>query len=166
MYWSVNLLVAVTLFVTAGCYSSNRQDQTSTVKTEERVGVEAGQPTQLTITTQEKTVLQSETQAGVDVGKAITGAMALFEGRFMTALAQMRPADPKTVGFDGTTGGLAAGAASLGLIALREFMARKKAQSDADDEWKRANDAHQREVELAKQLPPSQNATPNTITRP
>lgn len=163
MYWTARILALVTIFVTTGCYSSNRQDQTSTVKTEERVGVEAGQPTQLTITTQEKTVAQSETQAGVDVGKAITGAMALFEGRFMTALAQMKPAEPKGLGIDGTTGGLAAGAASLGLIALREFLARRQAQNDANDEWKRANDAHMREVELAKQLPPPSS---NTITRP
>lgn len=153
------LYLVVIILVTCGCFSSNRQDQTTTVKTEERVGVEAGQPTQLTITTQEQVVLKSETQTGVDVGKAITGAMALFEGRFMTALAQLKPAESKPVGFDGTTGGLAAGAASLGLIALREFMARKQAQRDANDEWTRANEAHAREVELAKQLPPP-NATP------
>ena len=159
----VRFLLLLTLLVTQGCFTSNRQDQTTTVKTEDRVGVEAGQPTQLTITTKEQVVLQSETQAGVDVGKLITASMAAFKGDILGALAQMKPIEPKSVGFDGTTGGLAAGAASLGLIALREFLARKQAQRDANDEWTRANDAHAREVELAKQLPPP---TPTTITRP
>ena len=164
MYSTVKLSLLICTVYLTGC-AAQRQEQTSTVRTEERVGIEAGQPTQLTVTTQEKTVLQSETQGGVDVAKAITGALAAFKGDFMTALAQMKPAEPKPIGFDGTTGGLVAGAASLGLIALREFMARKKAQEDAEAEWKRANDAHAREVELAKQLPPPETV-PNTITRP
>ena len=149
----MKLILCILAVCLTGCFQSNRQEQTSLVKTEERVGIEAGQPTQLTITTNEKTVLQSETQAGVNVEKAISAGLALIEGKFMTMLASMKPAEVKPVGFDGTTGGLVAGAASLGLIALREFMARKQAQSDADAEWKRANESHAREVELAKQVP-------------
>jgi hypothetical protein len=142
----------IALLCLSGCFSSNRQEQTATVKTTERVGIEQGQPTQITETVREQAVTNAHMDSGVDVAKAITAAMAGFKGDFLTAIAQLKPAEPPQ-GIDGLTGGIGAAAASLGLIALREFMARKKAQQDADDEWRRANESHAREVELAKQLP-------------
>ncbi len=157
--WALNsgakpLMLASLLFL-PGCFSSNRQENTATVRTEERVGIDGGQPTQLTITTQEKTILQSETQSGVDLEKAVTGAVALAEGRFMKALAQLKPADPTPAGFDGTTAGLGLAAAGLGINALRDYLAKKALAKDRDEGWEKADAAHAREVELAKQLPPT-----------
>jgi hypothetical protein len=137
--WALNSgakpLMLASLLLLSGCFSSNRQEQVATTRTTERVGIEQGQPTQLTETVVEKTTAVEQTQAGVDVAKAVTAAMAGFR-------------------LDLGTGGLAGAAGTLGLLALREFMARRKAQQDAEDEWKRANESHAREVELAKQLPP------------
>lgn len=157
MYSTVSKLsLFIILAMIIGCASQARQSGT-TEKIVERVGVEQGQPTQVTETTRERTVTDIQASAGVDVGKVVTAAMSVFEGKFMTALAQLKPSEQSpSNGIDGLTGGIGAAAASLGLIALREFMARKKAQQDADEEWQRANASHAREVELAKQLPPTQ----------
>jgi hypothetical protein len=161
MSWIARLFIVIAICNVSGCFTSTRQENVASEKTEERVGIESGQPTQLTITTRERVITDSNTQSGIDVAKAITAAMAGFKGDFLTAIAQLKPSDPKPM-FDGTTGGIAAGAASLGLLALREFMARRQAQRDAEEEWKRANANHDRAESYAKQLPPATAQTTTT----
>lgn len=143
------------LLLLSGCVSSNRQEQEATTRTTDRVGIERGQPTQITETVVERKTVDVQAQTGVDVGKAIAAGMAAVKGDILGAIASMKPADPpKATGLDGTTGGLMAGAASLGLIALREWAAKRAAAKDAEEGWQKAQEAHKREVEMAKQLPP------------
>jgi hypothetical protein len=133
----------------------------------ETVGIDRGQPTQMTTTTTERTASESQAQAGVDVGKAIAAGMAALRGDMITAIQAMKPApvdfapviqaiaaSKPAGGIDGTTGGLGGAAAGLGLLALREFMAKRKADADAEEGWRKAQEAHEREVALARQLPP------------
>lgn len=141
-----DLLIIAMACMLVGCADFNRQEQTATTRTVERVGIEQGQPTQITETTTERTASESQAQAGVDVGKAITSAMAALRGDLITAIQAMKPADPpKPSGIDLTSGAVGT-AVGVGMLALRELMARKQAQQIAD--------AHAREVELARQLPP------------
>lgn len=159
MYSTVSKLFALSLcLLLTGCWESNRQAETAKTKTVETVGIQAGQPTQLTETTTERIVTDEKMQAGVDVSKALTAGLAAIRGDFMKALEQMRPSSS----LDGTTGGLATGAVSMGLLYLREFMLRRKRDCEVDEEYQRANEAHAREVELAKQLPPTNSTTPKS----
>lgn len=145
----------IPLLFLSGCWTSNRQEQEATTRTTDRVGIERGQPTQITETVVERKTIDSQAQSGVDVGKAVAAGMAAVKGDIMGAIASMKPADPpRDSGLDGTTGGLMAGAVSLGIIALREWAAKRAAAKDAEEGWQKAQEAHKREVEMAKQLPP------------
>jgi hypothetical protein len=148
------LITALLLVGVPGCLTETRQAQEATTRTTERVGIEQGQPTQVTETTVERKTLDSQAQAGVDVGKAVAAGMAALKGDIVTVLAQMKPADPKPAGFDGTTAGLGLAAAGLGINALRDYLMKKSLAKDRDEGWQKAEEAHAREVELAKQLPP------------
>lgn len=183
------------LLMLAGC-AANRQEQTATTRTVERVGIEQGQPTQITETTTERTALESKAQAGVDVSKAMQAGFAMLQGNLTSLIEAAKPAPvdfapviaaisagkPAPVdfqpvltalsagkpGIDGTTGTLAGGLIGTALLAFQQHMAtrraeerarqereeKERARKDADEEWKRANEATAREVELAKQLPP------------
>lgn len=173
----IAVLLLALLFT--GCAEYNRQESTATTKTVERVGIEQGQPTQITETTTERTALESKAQAGVDVAKTMQAGFAMLQGNLTSLIEAAKPAPvdfapviaaisaskPSGGGIDGTTGTALAG---LGVVALQQYLATRKAEErarlereekerarkDADAEWERANASHAREVELAKQLPP------------
>lgn len=145
----------IPLLFISGCWTSNRQEQEVSQETREHVGIDRGQPTQLTETITKRTTTESQAQSGVDLGKMLAAGMAVLEGKMMSAIAAMKPADPpKPNGLDGTTAGLGLAAAGLGINALRDYLAKKALAKDRDEGWQKAQEAHQREVELAKQLPP------------
>lgn len=151
----------LTLIILTGCFTESRQEQRDTKRVEEKVGIEAGQPTQLTTTTTEQQVDNSQIQAGVDVSKALTAGLAAIRGDIIGVLKEFKQAQvaPAAIsepsGINGTTGGIIG---TVGLLALREFMARRKADQDAKDAHELKDQAHAREVALAKQLPPTPGA--------
>lgn len=150
--------VALAAMMLCGCVNSNRQEATATTRTTERVGIEQGKPTQVTETVVERSTTDEKTQAGVDVSKAIAAGFAAIRGDIpgavMAAVAQMKPAEPPAGGLDGTTAGLGIAAAGLGINALRDYLTKRALSKDRDEGWQKAQEAHQREVELARQLPP------------
>jgi len=165
MYSTVNKL-CLTIIITlplSGCLELNRQDNTATTKTVETVGVKDGNPIQITETTTEKTIAESQVQAGVDVSKALSAGFAAIRGDFLKVIESMKPAEAKTTGMDLTTSSALGGAASLGLLAIREYFARKQAQKEAEEEYARANANHDRAEAYAKELEPT---VAKTITMP
>lgn len=151
----MRLLIIPAALIMAGCLNSNRQENVQLTRTTERVGIEQGQQTQISETVVERSTTDEKTQSGIDVGKIVAMAVAAAKGDIISAIQEMRPTEPKSSGgIDGATGGLAAGAASLGLIALREYFAKRAASRDAEEGWQKAQEAHAREVDLARQLPP------------
>jgi hypothetical protein len=137
----------------------------------ETVGMQGGLPVQISETITRKT--SSEAQAGPDVAKAVAAAMAGFKGDIIGAMQGLKPQPIdiapliSAVSTAAKPGGMDAGSitavAGAGIIALQQYLAKRKADADAEAEWKRANDANAREVELAKQLPPT---VTQTVTRP
>lgn len=156
----ISLACFLALLLT-GCASQARQ--TGTVqRVTERVGVEAGQPVQITETTTERSTAEVQANAGPDVAKVVGAAMAGFKGDILGALQSLKPAEPApSGGIDMGTGGAIGTAVTMGALALRELLARKQAQKDAEDEYKRANEAARRAEEYARHLPPPTTPTPN-----
>ena len=76
-------------------------------------------------------VTSSESSAGVDVGAAVTAAVAGLRGDVMGALDAMKPTIP---GGSGTVGGLTA-AALAALLAWSKHREASAAKADGDEGW-------------------------------
>lgn len=161
-------LICFAALALTGCASQARQ--TGTIqRVEERVGIEHGQPTQLSVTTTERSTSDMQASAGVDVGKAVAAAMAGLKGDLVSAIHALKPADPSpSGGIDLGTSGAIGTAATLGALALREWIGRRqeraekeRARAEVDEEYRRANDAQRRAEEYARHLPPPAVPTPN-----
>jgi hypothetical protein len=151
-----SLVLVIMLYGCAAFRQEAMQEQRETV------GIQAGQPTQLTETITRHT--STEAQAGPDVAKALSATMAAFQGNLLGAIDKLKPQPvdigplvsavsnaAKPGGMD--TGSIAA-VAGAGLLAFQQYMAKRKSDADADEGWRKAQEAQAREVALARQLPP------------
>jgi hypothetical protein len=146
--WRAAALAAL-LALATGC----SQTRSESVSVERTRGVQAGQPTDLTTIRQE----QAQSESALDVGPAVQAAVSAAMGDVRGALSALsgtvkglsdRPAPPSAAevqtmlaavgessGLSAETAGAVGGAGGLALLALREWMAHRRTQRDADEAW-------------------------------
>lgn len=124
------LAVALMLAALLGCSST----RSTSVSTERTVGIQAGQPTDLTTTRRE----QEQTETSVDVGPAVQAAVAAATGDIRGALKVLTERPPEG-GMDMETGGALGAAGGLGILFLREFLAHRRTQRSDDEGWEKAH---------------------------
>ena len=164
--------IALFLFLmSAGCSTKD----TTTAKITHIYGQENGFPKDVMIAEKEEEHSATQVDTGPALQAAILAATGDIRGSIKALAERPIPSTQEIIkevekmfpkssgGIDGTT---TAGIVGGGLLLAQQYMARRKADKDAEDEWKRANDAHSREVELARQLPPKQSTdsySPQTL---
>jgi hypothetical protein len=139
-----SFVCAVVLFFSS-C-TANRQERQVT----HQIGIQAGQPTELTTTTQ----TTEESTSGVDVGALVSAAVQASQGKILGALDSLKP---QPLPDHGPDWGTIAGGGAAALMALMAAMQAKQASSTKKEKEVIAADrdsAYERLIEANRQLPP------------
>ena len=147
---AVVLALCVVLLL-GGC----TETRTETASVERTRGIQAGQPTDIVTTRQERAA--SQTDVAVDLGPMVQAAVSAamgdvrgtlqgIAGQVGTLAAKPQPPAAQEIaalirdgadagGLDPSTGAALGGAGGLALLAMREWLAHRKTRKDSDEAW-------------------------------
>lgn len=161
------IIIAVSILSLAGCFTSQREEQSATVSEETRTGVEGGKATNVHIVRREQTQTDAKASAGVDVDAAIKAAVAAASGNITDLVASLKPPDLGPImsslskleakpsgGTDWAALAEAAGAALLPAAGAAHLLNKGKKDAEA-----RAYAANERAIAYAERVDPETAGT-------